>query len=555
MAKSRVSYLCRQCGGVQAQWMGKCPDCGTWDALEKYIEPKAPKSGASGMLADEATGEPDARVSRTPVAEPLTAVKAGEVSRLSTGIGELDRVLGGGLVPGSAVLVGGDPGIGKSTLLLQAAARLAQGAGTGPGAGSGAGPGESRSAGRPILYVSSEESAYQTRLRAERLFGDGERDREGRRGRLPHQGESEDGRRGRLRHQGRLPRTADTEDGLSGLDNLYLLADTNLARIIEQTRKVNPAVVIVDSIQMIHRPDLEAAPGSVAQLRRCCLELVHLAKVSGMAVILVGHVTKEGILAGPKLVEHLVDTVLTFEGDRHHAHRVVRAIKNRFGTTLEVALFEMTGSGLREVEPGAILHDLGQGPRPGSIVCPAMHGSRCLLVEVQALTAPGFLGNARRKASGLDGNRLAMLIAVLEKHGGLRLADQDVFVSTTGGLKVVEPAADLALCLAIAGAFQGRAIGAGETPTAVVGEVGLGGEVRRAPSMEARLMECARLGYRRVLTPRSVRDVPRVRGVDVVAVGSVSEAMEHLDVAASVTRARSSGRGSAVPASTRLDPP
>lgn len=527
MAKPRVSYLCRQCGGVQAQWMGKCPDCGTWDALEKYIEPKAPKPGAGGMLADEASGEPDDRVTRPPVAEPLTAVKAGEVSRLSTGIGELDRVLGGGLVPGSAVLVGGDPGIGKSTLLLQAAARLAESPGEGPG--------ESRAADRPILYVSSEESAYQTRLRAERLFGDGDGEKEGRRGRLPHPGES--------------------EDELSGLDNLYLLADTNLARIIEQVRKVNPAVVIVDSIQMIHRPDLEAAPGSVAQLRRCCLELVHLAKVSGMAVILVGHVTKEGILAGPKLVEHLVDTVLSFEGDRHHAHRVVRAIKNRFGATLEVALFEMTGWGLREVEPGAILHDLGQGPRPGSIVCPAMHGSRCLLVEVQALTAPGFLGNARRKASGLDVNRLAMLIAVLEKHGGLRLADQDVFVSTTGGLKVAEPAADLALCLAIAGAFQGRAIGAGETPTAVVGEVGLGGEVRRAPSMEARLMECARLGYRRVLTPRSVRDLPRVKDVEVVAVGSVSEAMEHLDVAASVTRARSSGRGSAVPASTRRDPP
>jgi DNA repair protein RadA/Sms len=277
---------------------------------------------------------------------------------------------------------------------------------------------------------------------------------------------------------------------------------------------------------MVFKADLEASPGSVTQLRRCAMELVYLAKVSGMAIVLVGHVTKEGTLAGPKLLEHLVDAVLSFEGDRHHAHRVVRGIKNRFGTTLEVGLFEMTGLGLREVSDIASVLDPGAQPRPGSVVCPVMHGSRCLLVEVQALTATGILGAARRKVSGVDANRLAMLIAVLEKHGGLRLADQDVFASAVGGLKIAEPAADLALALAIAGAHLHRALPAGTT---AIGEVGLGGEIRHVHQMESRVREACRLGYRRLVVPAHAPDLPALSAVEPLRVSSLAEALDELE--------------------------
>jgi DNA repair protein RadA/Sms len=445
MAKARSHYICRQCGAVQSRWMGKCPDCGAWDALEKYTEPRAATTAEHASLAASwsAADENDALATATaPAARPLAKVETADVRRLPTGVGELDRVLGGGLVPGSVILLGGDPGIGKSTLLLQAAGALARGK-------------------HRVLYVSSEESAYQTRLRAERLFDD------------------PDGSGG-------------ARDSLAELDDLFILADTNVARVVEQARRVGPAVMIIDSIQMVYSSSVEASPGSVTQLRRCCMELVYLAKVSGMAIVLVGHVTKDGKLAGPKLLEHLVDAVLAFEGDRHHAHRVVRGIKNRFGTTLEVGLFEMTGGGLAEITDVGRLLDPGARPQPGSVVCPVMHGARCLLVEIQALTATGFLGSAKRKTSGLDANRLAMLIAVLEQHGGLRLADQDVFTSAVGGLRVVEPAADLALCLAIAGAHLQKCLPRG---VAVVGEVGLGGEVRPVHQIEQRARECARLGY------------------------------------------------------------
>ena len=337
-------------------------------------------------------------------ARPIGEVgDATEAERLATGINEFDRVLGAGLVPGSAVLVGGDPGIGKSTLMLQAALRLAAG-------------------GERVLYATSEESASQLRMRAERL--------------APASG---CGPKSTAAAAQQLP------------EQLFALADTNLARITEQARRLKPKVVVIDSIQMVYRGDLEAAPGSVTQLRACTLELVYAAKEAGWAVVLVGHVTKAGTIAGPKLLEHMVDAVLTFEGDRYHAHRVVRAIKNRFGNTLEVGLFHMTGDGLEEVaDAGGLLAEAYKAG-PGSVVCPVLTGSRCLMVELQALTATGFLGSAKRKAAGVDGNRLAMLIAVLEKRAELRLADQDVFTSSVGGMKVTEPASDLALAMAIAG--------------------------------------------------------------------------------------------------------
>lgn len=465
MAKSRTHFLCRSCGGVQTQWIGKCPDCGGWDTLERFTEAKPAKAVHSGAADAWAGGEGGTAVASTATAIALPDIETTDVTRLPTDIDELDRVLGGGLVPGSVILLGGDPGIGKSTLLLQAAGKIA-------------------CTKQNILYVTSEESAYQTRLRSERLFD---------------------------------------ESAHGNLDHLYILADTNLSRIVEQARKVQPRVMVIDSIQMVYKPDLDASPGSITQLRRCCTELVYLAKLANIAIVLVGHVTKDGQLAGPKLLEHLVDAVLSFEGDRHHSHRVVRGIKNRFGTTLEVGLFEMTGSGLEQVANVSNLRSPDEPARPGSVVCPAVHGTRSLLVEVQALTATGFLGSAKRKTSGLDANRLAMLIAVLEKHGGLRLADQDIFASAVGGLKVIEPAADTAICLAIAGAHYNRSLSAS---TAVVGEVGLGGELRHVHQLDQRVREANRLGYRDVLVPRDSPDVECAGNL--IRVDTISQALEML---------------------------
>jgi len=485
MAKAKKVFVCRSCGAVQSRWVGKCPDCGTWDSLdEESLDPNAAKDPQRGLIAgwDELNGgQPDE--SRSPVALPISQVDANSepTARISCGIAEFDRVLGGGIVPGSAVLLGGEPGIGKSTLLLQAAYSWA-------------------AKGAKVLYVSSEESARQIRMRAERLA-------EGRDEKDPARKAS--------------PAKAD--------DALFLLSDTNLARIVEQTRKVLPQIVVIDSVQMLYKSDLSASPGSVTQLRRCCAELVYLAKASGIAVVLVGHVTKEGTLAGPRLLEHLVDAVLYFEGDRYHSHRVVRAIKNRFGTTLEIGLFEMTGRGLQEVPEGSGVPAamLGGKPRPGSVVCPVLTGTRCLLVELQALTATGFPGAAKRKCSGLDTNRLAMLIAVLEQHAELRLFDRDVFASSVGGVRIVEPASDLALLLAIAGSHLRRALPVG---TAAVGEVGLGGEIRSIPQAEQRLREAARLGYTRVLVPAAMKlTVPKGVRVELIAVGSVNEAVGKLE--------------------------
>ncbi len=466
MAKSRLQFVCRECGSVQPRWAGKCPDCGTWNALEEFT---APPGSGSGERFGQLPGAPQAR--------PIGQLDAGAapLQRLPSGIGELDRVLGGspggqGLVPGAAVLVGGSPGIGKSTLMLQAAGAWAR-----------------QGAGR-VLYVTSEESAQQLRLRADRL--------------------------------------GVTTASSNGEDNLYVLADTSLLRITEQIRKVQPAVVVIDSIQMIYKQDQStaAAPGSVGQLRTCGQELIVLAKMTGIAMLLVGHVTKQGTLAGPRLLEHMVDTVLYFEGDRYHNHRIVRAIKNRFGATLEVGLFDMTDGGLREVADGAGLLAAEYQPRAGSAVCPVIQGTRCLLVEIQALTSTGFLGSAKRKSSGLDTNRLAMLIAVLEKRGGLRLADQDVFVSSVGGMKIAEPAADLALALAIAGAHHNRQLGHG---VCCVGEIGLGGEVRHTQQLAQRLSEAARLGFTQFLTAPTSLKPPK--GAKLIAVKTVAEALEHLN--------------------------
>lgn len=512
MPKPRRVFVCSSCGSVHSKWTGKCPDCGTWDSLEETLhdpmqdrEVHASAQAALELAAASIRGETtaadspaharDDHAASSPVAMPIDRLNAdhAHIARMPSGIRELDRVLGGGLVHGSAVLLGGEPGIGKSTLLLQAAAAWA----TPPSSHSGAssdpaqGPGERRA--QRVLYVSSEESAQQVAMRARRLAPAAE---------------------------------ASTPD-------LFLLADTNLARIIEQCRKTQPSILVIDSIQMLFKPDLPAAPGSITQLRRCAAELVHLAKLAGIAVVLVGHVTKEGALAGPRLLEHMVDAVLSFEGDRTSSLRVVRAVKNRFGATLELGLFEMTGAGLREVPEGAgVRPHADRPPRPGCAVCPVITGSRCILVEIQALTATGFLGAAKRKSSGLDSSRLAMLIAVLEQHAGMRLADRDVFVSAVGGVRVVEPASDLALLMAIAGAHYRKALPA---DVAVVGEVSLTGEVRPVAHLDQRISEAVRLGFATILTPRPVAGAGRPRAAKpataprgVVFVDTIQHAIDHL---------------------------
>jgi DNA repair protein RadA/Sms len=501
MAKSRTQFLCNQCGSVHPKWMGKCPDCGTWDSLEEYKAPAA-DARAAARLDPAQTGD----LTRGAEALTLDQIDEAESPRRPTGIGEFDRILGGGVVPGSAVLVGGEPGIGKSTLLLQVAHELARRPGTqdketrrradkGKSVAGEAprslSPGllVSLSDSSTVLYVTSEESARQTKLRASRL-------------------------------------------GVVA-PGLLVLAETNVERIVHQMHKTKPAVVVIDSIQMIYKPDLPAAPGSVTQLRDCCMDLVYLAKATGTAVMFVGHVTKAGTLAGPKIIEHIVDTVVYFEGDRFHSHRIVRCVKNRFGSTHEVGLFEMTGAGLREVtDPGNLfLEQYGPGPdgRPmqpsGSVITAAMQGSRVLLVEVQALTASSVIGAARRKVSGVSADRVGMIIAVLEKRCELRLAADDVFVNVAGGVKVAEPAIDLAIALAIASAHYNRPLPPG---TLAIGELGLGGEVRSVPQVEQRLREASRLGLGHAVIPHLGGNLPKLGGMALHEVRRLSQAMADL---------------------------
>jgi DNA repair protein RadA/Sms len=500
MAKIKTQFLCNQCGSVHPKWMGKCPDCGTWDALQEYKSP-TPDARATARAGNYQTGD----ITKGGEALTLADIDEAESPRRQTGIGEFDRILGGGIVPGSAVLIGGEPGIGKSTLLLQVAHELSRKREEDSGRKEDAGTRRHGDAGKQIadmassfgslsasprprvsasartLYVTSEESARQTKLRASRL-------------------------------------------GVQSPE-LLVLAETNVERIINQIHKVQPAVVIVDSIQMIYKPDLPAAPGSVTQLRDCCMDLVYLAKSSGIAILLVGHVTKAGTLAGPKIVEHIVDTVVYFEGDRFHAHRIVRCVKNRFGSTHEVGLFEMTGEGLREVtDPGNLFveHYGPLGPPSGSVITVAMQGSRVLLVEVQALTASSVIGAAKRKTSGVSADRVAMIMAVLEKRAELRLAADDVFVNIAGGVKVVEPAIDLAIALAIASAHLNRPLSAG---TLAVGELGLGGEIRSVPQLEVRLREAARLGLGHAIVPHMGCHIPKLGGMALHEVRRLSQAM------------------------------
>ena len=457
--KPRHVFVCQECGAQSPKWLGRCADCGAWNSLveERVAEPAtAPAGNRYGTLVPGGAG-----------AQLYADVAYDTADRMSTGIGELDRVLGGGVVPGSLVLLGGEPGIGKSTLLLQAASNVARQSG-------------------PVLYSSGEESEHQIKSRGERLG------------------------------VGRAP--------------LYLLAETCLERVLEELIRLKPSILIVDSIQTIFSLKMQSAPGSIGQVREAATQILFAAKSQNIPTFLVGHVTKEGSLAGPKALEHVVDTVLYFEGERHHSHRVVRAVKNRFGAVSELGVFEMTGEGLRAVaNPSALF--LAERPvnTPGSAVHCSMEGSRPLLVEVQALVSGSTFGNARRMASGVDQGRLALLLAVLEKRAGLNLVGEDVFVNVAGGMRLDEPAADLSVAAAVASSLRNRPVG---ESTAVFGEIGLAGEVRGITQAALRVREAAQLGFKRCILPRANID-PADRtladgGCELTGVSTVAEALDAL---------------------------
>ena len=468
-AEPRTVFVCQECGYESSKWLGRCPGCGAWNSLvEERVGPPAGGRRPVREPGAAAGGRGAGAVEAVPIAD----VALDEAVRRGTGLPEVDRVLGGGVVPGSLILVGGDPGVGKSTLALAVAHHMARASGA---AGDR----------RPVLYVSGEESVRQTKMRASRL----------------------------------------------GVDapNLLVLAETDLDQIVSQIDRVRPSLVVVDSIQTVYRADVTAAPGSVAQIRECTGDLLRVAKTDGgPAVLVIGHVTKEGAIAGPRVLEHMVDTVLYFEGERHHAYRVLRATKNRFGSTNEIGVFAMSGRGLTEVaDPSALfLAERPEGASGSAVVC-AVEGTRPLLLEVQALVTRTPFGMPRRTAAGIDYNRLLLLLAVLEKRTGLHLSAHDVYVSVAGGVSVDEPAADLGVALAVASSHRDRPV---DAAAVAVGEVGLGGEVRAVSQIDRRIAEAAKLGFRRVVAPRAnlpgLDETPA--GLEITGVDDVAGALERL---------------------------
>ncbi len=453
MAKRKTKFMCQDCGYESPKWMGKCPGCGQWNRMVEEVE----KAGTSRRGAFSHS-EGSTILSK---ATAITAIETVSEPRIYTDLNELNRVLGGGVVRGSLVLIGGDPGIGKSTLLLQVSSQLAN-------------------KNHSVLYISGEESLRQTKLRADRL-------------------------------------------NISS-ENLLVYAETSLEEISRTIDSVNPSFVIIDSIQTIFHPEVTSAPGSVSQVRECTAELMRIGKTKGIAIFIVGHVTKEGSIAGPRLLEHMVDTVLYFEGERHHTYRILRAVKNRFGSTNEMGIFEMKELGLEEVEnPSEIfLEERSQGAA-GSTVVASMEGTRPVLVEIQALISPTSFGNPRRMATGIDHNRVPLLMAVLEKRVGMLLQNQDAYLKVAGGVKLDEPAIDLAIAVSIASSFRDKPT----RPTdCIIGEVGLTGEVRRVSRIEQRVQEAAKLGFERVILPaKNLGGWTGPNGVELVGVATVSEAL------------------------------
>jgi DNA repair protein RadA/Sms len=454
VAKVKTQFVCSECGGASPRWQGQCPQCNAWNTLsEARVEPASRSRYASPSPA-------------APV-RTLSEIEAREVPRASTGIEEFDRVLGGGMVEGGVVLIGGDPGIGKSTLLLQALAAM--------------------SARQRVLYVSGEESAGQIALRARRLGVEGRAVR--------------------------------------------FMAEIDLERILATLEADKPQLAVIDSIQTLYWSELQSAPGSVAQVRECAAQLTRVAKQSGISLVLVGHVTKEGALAGPRVLEHMVDTVLYFEGDTHSSFRLIRAIKNRFGAVNELGVFAMTDRGLRGVSnPSALFlsqhgEDGKGGTVPGSCVLVTQEGTRPLLVEVQALVDTAHVPNPRRLSVGLEPQRLALLLAVLHRHAGVATFDQDVFVNAVGGVRIQEPAADLAVLLAIVSSIRNRALPRG---LVAFGEVGLAGEIRPAPRGQERLREAAKLGFSLALIPKANAPKQKIEGLEIVAVDRLDQALDRI---------------------------
>jgi DNA repair protein RadA/Sms len=454
MAKRKTKFVCQECGYESTKWMGKCPGCQSWNSMVEEFEEQNNKKRGFVTSGGSASKKP----------QPITLIERDLEQRLSTNMVELNRVLGGGIVPGSLVLVGGDPGIGKSTLLLQVSAKLAQN-------------------NHKVLYISGEESVKQTKLRADRLNVTS--------------------------------------------DNLYVLAETDLEYIEKAIEEINPALVIIDSIQTVYMADVTSAPGSVSQVRESTSALMRIAKTKAIAIFIVGHVTKQGAIAGPRLLEHMVDSVLYFEGERHHTYRILRAVKNRFGSTNEIGIFEMKEVGLEEVlNPSEIFLEERSEGASGSIVVASMEGTRTVLVELQALVSPTTFGNPRRMATGIDHNRVSLLMAVLEKRVGLLLQNQDAYLNVAGGVRLDEPAVDLGIAICIASSFRDQPT----NPTDVaIGEIGLTGEVRRVSRIEQRVLEAAKLGFKRVIIPQQNLggwNIPH--GITVLGVSTVKEALDIL---------------------------
>ena len=464
MARTTTLYVCQSCGAQTRQFFGRCASCGSWNSLVEQSAPANDQRRRRVVTPPEAAQDPP----KARRSEPIASLSDRPLERLSSGYGELDRVLGGGLVPGSLVLLGGDPGIGKSTLLLQSAQAMAALA--------------------SVLYVSAEESAKQVRLRWRRLE----------------------------QHDATGAEQPDT--------SFQLLAETDLELVLQELEALRPAVAVIDSIQALHDGELASAPGSVAQVRECAAALQRLAKRQNTALLLVGHVTKEGALAGPKVLEHLVDAVLTFEGDRFASHRLLRAVKNRFGATHELGVFEMQGRGLAEVSNPSELFLGSEEPSAGTATIVACEGTRSLVVELQALVSTTSYASPRRTATGIGTNRLHQILAVLEKHLGLPLSRFDCYLAVAGGLQVEEPAADLGVAAAVVASYRDLILPAG---TVLVGELGLGGQLRPVGQLELRLQEAARLGFRRAVVPRGSGLGRLAAGLDLqlLEAGTVTEAL------------------------------
>jgi len=453
LAKTKTKFVCQSCGQMSVKWLGKCPGCNEWDTFVEELD-----------IPATAQKNENKTISTSSKPQKLSDIVFENEDRTKTNISELDRVLGGGIVKGSLVLVGGDPGIGKSTLLLQVADLIAR-------------------QNKTVLYVSGEESIKQTKLRADRLS--------------------------------------------AGSDNLLIVAENNLDRILAHIDKVKPDLLITDSIQTVYHPEVQSAPGSVSQVREATGVLMRVAKGMGIATFLVGHVTKSGSIAGPKVLEHMVDTVLYFEGEKHNVYRILRAVKNRFGSTNEIGIFEMSNRGLLEVQNPSNLF-LSNRPKeaPGSVVIAAMEGSRPVLIEIQALVSQSSFGNPRRMANGVDYNRVIMLMAVLEKRVGMMISDQDGYVNVVGGMSMDEPAADLAIITAIASSFRNKSVDPG---TMIFGEVGLTGEIRSVSHAQNRLIESSKLGFKACVLPKGNLDGLEIpEGLKVYGIESVEEAFSIL---------------------------